>query len=188
MRNLTGLILYFIIFALSRADDNAVYNFNPAVETAFRTLSDAGHKGQEDVVRNALSDEYLSSVRKFDTFFKKKASGVKDFDFYTIVLINRVVVRDQVAFVEASVVFNPSFLATHQEAITGNTGAAIWTGAGGYGLSNKFEEDGTGRVTYYMVKQHGLWKLHYAYFSSKSLTDSDINIASAQMKTLVHPN
>ena len=49
MRNLTGLILYFIIFALSRADDNAVYNFNPAVETAFRTLSDAGHKGQVNV-------------------------------------------------------------------------------------------------------------------------------------------
>jgi len=188
MRYITGLIIYLIIFGLSHADDSAAFNFNPAVETAFRTLSDAGHKGREGVLRNSLSDEYLKSVQKFDTFFERKAIGVKDFDFYTIVLINRIIVRDQIAFVEASVRFDPAFLAAHQNVIAKNTDGAIWTIDGGYGLSNKFEMDGTGRVTYYMVKQHGVWKLHYAYFSSKSLTDPEINIAEAQMKTLIHSN
>lgn len=198
MKKKVSILIYLSILCLSHAEEtganngnaiiDAAKNIDPAIETAVRAISDAGHKTQNDILRNAISDEYLGTIQKFDAFFKKKASIAQDYDFYTIVSINRIVIRDQVAFVEATVAFNPAFLLKHQNAITGNMGASIWTNTGGYGLANKFETGGTGRVTYYLVKQHGFWKLHYSYFSSKPLSDGELAIANDQMKTLVHPN
>jgi hypothetical protein len=61
----------------------------------------------------------------------------------------------------------------------------MWADAGGSASANVCEKDGLGHVTYYLVIQKGVWKLHYMYFSLKPIPLDEIKTITGSMRTLI---
>lgn len=158
---------------------------DPQISTFIEKISEAGAKGQEDILQNLISDQYLETKHKLDALFKRKSSFSKDFSFYEITSINRFRSEGDVAFIEVMVKFHPDFLAKHPP--EKNNGASLWSNLGGYGLAKEFQKAGTGLATYYLVKQHHTWRLHYSYFSLEPISDYDLSSVGNQMKSIADP-
>ena len=159
---------------------------NTLISSLINRAVDSAHKGQEAAVRKLISYEYVNITQKLEAHFKKPGSVASDFSFYTIVAIDKIIVRDQVAFVEASVVFNPDYLKKHPPSDQKGD-VSLWDNWGGDSFAPSYAgSDGKGMVTYYLVMQHDLWKIHASRFSSKPLSDVDLDSVTTSMNTLVH--
>jgi hypothetical protein len=181
-----GIITIVIWGLLSMGSYAGDLDANTLISAEINRAVDSAHKSQEAVMRELISQEYLNIAQKLEAHFKKPASVVSDFNFYTIVAIDKIIIKDKVAFVEASVIFSPDYLKKHP-ASDQKGNVSLWDNWGGVSLAPSYVgSNGRGLVTYYLVMQHDLWKIHESRFTSEPLSDGALDAVTSNMKTLVH--
>ena len=146
-------------------------------------------------LNNLISAQYSETAAQYKKVLQSQGVNVDDYDkrilndfnFYDIVGVNGVYVHDDVAFIDASVRFKSSFVATHHGPLNGDQTGALFSNLGGYGLAKGFESDLLGNVKYYLIKQNGMWKIHYSYFSTAPMDALVMKHVEEDMEALKHP-
>ncbi len=154
----------------------------------------AAAKGDGKIVVGLVSQESKETLealsKNLEPHISIDKSALAGFGYYTILGIEKVIIDQDVAFVEAKIAYRPDKLADiiqdEKEAAGTEEQGTVWTSFGGTSSSNKCEEAGTGLATYYLVLQKGAWKVHFTYFSLKPMSQGDLKTITASMKTLVH--
>jgi hypothetical protein len=155
----------------------------------------AAGKGDGKTIAGLVSQEYRETLEDFSQNAEPHVSVDKailaNFDYYTILAIDKVIVDKDVAFVQAKIVYRPDKLRDIIEEEKDNkdtedNGSGNWTNFGGTACSSKWEEAGFGLATYYLVMQNGAWRLHFTYFSLKPIPPEQLEVLTTRMRTLVH--
>jgi hypothetical protein len=179
---------------LDQSHNNALSNSLTGIITS---VSEATEQGRDEIIRNAISLQYLETGEKLHKFLKGRGQNIShfekgilnDFSFYSVVRIDKVIPCKNVAFVEAVITYNPIFIMSRHKEVDGIMFAElIWSSMGGKLFAQKWESNGKGIATFYFVRQNDLWRLHQVYFSSKSLNENQLTTAKNFMQKIVGPN
>lgn len=139
-----------------------------------QSILNAAHDGKSEVVESLITDQYATALKRIQDFEKKNNAKrnpeeiiLCNFNYYTIAKIDDVKIYEDIAFVEASVLFAPEFL--QKRAGKKPQRGMAWAEWGGTAYDGEFINGNLGKVTFYFAKQRNRWKLHYAFFSAKPL-------------------
>jgi hypothetical protein len=173
----------------------------PALDLIDKQLGDSvqevvksAKSGNSGVVEQAITEQYLKSasalLQKFDPGTSLDKAILNDFNYYAIIAIQRIIIDKGVALVEAKIAYSPKQLLDiieeeKERANEKKDTSTLWTSFGGSGSKNKVENNGLGIVTYYLVLQGGIWKLHYSFFSLDPLSATELETITTNMKTLI---
>jgi len=176
------------------SDKNEVFG---SVTTIATSILENARLGRDEFVRASISLQYLNSGKMLQKILQANGRDtshfekniLKDFDFYSIVLVKKIIIYREIAFLEASVIYSPEYIIKrHKETDGKHFEASLWNSVGGNMFADDWEKEGRGTGTFYFVRQNNVWKLHGVYHSWMGLTKNDWANAESLMKSIVGPN
>ena len=203
LRQLLGFLMALILGAITGSAQNRDSSGNSAphqIEGASedhlksRVIELLKHAHSKDaLLENFISKQYKKTAQNILTA-EGSNRGIaevvaSDFNYYSIVSIERVTTQNNIAFIEAKIRYNKEALEDIREeekesSESGSENSTLWGSGGGSSFENQCEKDGIGIATYYLVLQDKTWRVHYTYFSIKPLSERDQATAAKFLRTI----